>query len=121
MAAGKMASRDFPGYVQLTERPSIVALRRSAPLANQNRESSGWQKCQCMRPTVSLRRTSIRMLVVSVIKDDTSSPPTERTYFSPACPMPNAKAENEIPNPVVRRANAYIEEQVCKVNGLKLS
>ncbi|HXM46604.1 MAG TPA: hypothetical protein VN956_01970, partial [Pyrinomonadaceae bacterium] len=62
----------------------------------------------------SLRRTSIRMLVVSVIKDDTSSPPTERTYFSPACPMPSSKAETEIPNPVVRRADAYLEEKVLK-------
>jgi len=78
---------------------------------NQNRESSGWRKVPVHASDGLPAKTCYSHAGVSVIKDDTSSPPTERTYFSPACPMPSLKAETEIPNRVVRRADAYLEEK----------
>jgi hypothetical protein len=70
-----------------TERPSIVARSRSQPLRNQIRASWGCRKCQYIWGFETRRKFSMRMLEVSVITEDTSSPPTKRTNceVAPRC------------------------------------
>src|SRR6266566_5908221 len=74
-----MARLDFAEKRKSAGRPSIVPRRLAQPFLNQKRVSSGCLKCQCILGFETRRNISMRMAFASVIVDDTSSPPTERT------------------------------------------